>query len=245
MKIRFLEVQPRNTTMVKLALALGVAVTSAASCVAPSTSSQVISLDCATAGAAIAVSFTKTNVYTGLGYIALAGTSPSLCFAAAGTISSDGEPAIGLAPCDKSGGTPAQLFTQLLDGTVLSGLTGECLDLVSGVQAPNERLELFGCSGAANQVRSTTRLDARHGLRARHGLCKPATCVRRSAWETTTFPLLLRLPLLPLFRRCSTSRPRVTLWTSRGATAWGLATSLGCVHGFVRRSLLHAGEALT
>ena len=136
-------------------LALGAAA-AAAGCVPPSVNSNVMSMDCATAGASLAVTFTKTNVYTGLGYIALTGSS-GLCFAANGVVPDDGFPAIGLAPCDKTGATPAQLFAQLLDGTVLSGLTGQCLDLESGVKAPNERLELYSCSGNANQASSRGR----------------------------------------------------------------------------------------
>jgi hypothetical protein len=133
--------------MKAVTLALGAAAAAAANCVPPSVSSNVISMDCATPGASLTVSFTQTNVFTGLGVIALTGSS-GLCFAVSGVIPDDGAPAIGLAPCDKSGATPAQLFSQLLDGTVLSGLTGQCLDLESGVKAPSERLELFGCSGA-------------------------------------------------------------------------------------------------
>ena len=127
----------------------------AAACVPPSTASQVTSMDCATPGASLTVSFTPFNVYNGLGTVALKGTNPPLCFAVNGIIPDDGMPAIGLAPCDATGKDATQLFSnQGLNGEVISGLNGLCWDLESGVKAPNERLELFGCSGNANQARS-------------------------------------------------------------------------------------------
>ena len=216
-------------------LALGAAA-AAAGCVPPSVNSNVMSMDCATAGASLAVTFTKTNVYTGLGYIALTGSS-GLCFAANGVVPDDGFPAIGLAPCDKTGATPAQLFAQLLDGTVLSGLTGQCLDLESGVKAPNERLELYSCSGNANQASATLRHPAAAGCgelsslntRARAGrgrALQPAqhTPGGRSTQSHTTracgaHPRVTRpAPASPACR-CSTSPLRETLSTPSGAIA--------------------------
>lgn len=120
-------------------------------CTAPNAGQSVVSVDCNTAGATTALTFTKVNPYNGLGYLTVGGTNPSLCFAVSGTIPDDGAPAVALEVCDKTGGTPAQLFTWMLDSTVVSGLNGLCLDLETGVKAPNERLELFGCSGNANQ----------------------------------------------------------------------------------------------
>ena len=122
-------------------------------CSAPAAGSNVQSLVCSTPGASVGLNFTMTNVYTGLGYFSVLGISnPQLCFAVSGVIPDDGAPAITLQPCDMSGNTAAQLFSFLLDGRLISGLTGQCVDLESGNQAPNERAELFGCSGNANQL---------------------------------------------------------------------------------------------
>ena len=87
------------------------------------------------------------NPANGLGSFAVTGTP--LCLAVSGTIPSDGMPAIALQPC---AAVAEQRFAFMLDGTIISGSNGNCLDLVSGNNAPNEALELFGCSAAANQV---------------------------------------------------------------------------------------------
>ena len=122
-------------------------------CATPTVGTPVQSLVCNTPGASVAVNFTQTpNPYTGLGWVSVLGTNPALCFAVSGTIPDDGAPAIALQPCDATGKTPAQLFTFLPDGRVVSGLNGQCLDLESGNKAPNERAELFGCSGNDNQL---------------------------------------------------------------------------------------------
>lgn len=126
-------------------------------CVPPNPGQSVVSLDCGTAGATTAATFTTVNNFTGLGYFAVTGTSPALCFTVSGVVPDDGAPAIALQYCDKTGGNAAQLFTFMLDGSIVSGLNGECLDLESGVKAPNERLELFSCSsGAPNQTFNMT-----------------------------------------------------------------------------------------
>jgi hypothetical protein len=87
------------------------------------------------------------------GQIVVSGTP--FCLNVSSQILSDGEPAITLAPCDASATiTPFQLFAALSssgNSSYASHVTGECLDLVSGTQAPNEQLELYGCSGNPNQ----------------------------------------------------------------------------------------------
>lgn len=132
-----------------LALASTLAAADAArACAAPAAGVNIQSLDCGTAGAAILWNYTQTDPNLGGSYN-IAGTS--LCAQAGpAVIASDGAPAIILAACDAA--SRAQRFNGMPDGTVVNGLTGECLDAVSGAKGPNQQLELYGCSGNDNQL---------------------------------------------------------------------------------------------
>ena len=125
---------PMHSALVLLVALPGLAF---AACSPPSAGASLQSLDCATPGATFMFAFTQTNAYTGAGQYSVPGTQ--LCAAVSGTIPSDGSPAIQLQPCPaKAGADAAYIFTPMLDGSMVSNVNGWCLDLVSGVQAPNE-----------------------------------------------------------------------------------------------------------
>lgn len=118
-------------------------------CAAPVAGSSIQSLVCSTAGASITWRWNATNIYAGLGtFTNLA--NPTQCMAVAGTIAADGAPAVVLQPCNAK--DAAQQWSFMLDGTLISGLTAQCLDLEGGNEAPNQLAELWSCSGNANQV---------------------------------------------------------------------------------------------
>lgn len=110
----------------------------------------MITLDCKTAGAFVSLSFTETVPARRAGFFAL--QNSAFCLTVNGTIASDGMPAIELQPCTFPG-DPWQTFASLGDGSGgwVSSVTGDCLDAVSGTQAPLEAMELYGCNGQPNQ----------------------------------------------------------------------------------------------
>ena len=132
------------------ALVVAATAVGAASCSTPSAGAQVITLDCGTAGGFVSLSFTETVPSRRAGFFALQNTP--YCLGVNGTIASDGMPAIQLQPCTFPG-DPWQTFASLGDGSGgwVSSVNGDCLDAVSGTQAPLEAMELFGCNGQQNQ----------------------------------------------------------------------------------------------
>ena len=127
----------RSLLLLATAVASAVAVESLAACAPPSIGQSVQSLVCTTAGANLRFNFTRTNVYSGQGQIFIPNTE--FCLAVQGVIASDGAPAVQLGRCPMTAGTdPTMLFTPMVDGSIVSATNGQCLDLVSGVQAPNE-----------------------------------------------------------------------------------------------------------
>jgi hypothetical protein len=139
--------------MQSLAFAALVSLALADTCVPPYAGQPVMSLSCSTPGATLAVSKAASWDANFGGQITVPG---GFCFTVNSTaMSSDNEPAIVLQPCSTASPlSPFQLFAELSssgNSTYASHVDGSCLDLVSGTQAPNEQLELYGCSGNANQ----------------------------------------------------------------------------------------------
>ena len=131
-----------------------VALSAAASCGVPSAGAQVVTLECGMAGGFPRLDFTLTTASRRAGSFQLHGTP--FCLTVNGTIASDGMPAIQLRDCTYPN-DPWQTFADLADGTGgwVSSVTGDCLDAVSGVQAPLEAMELYGCDGGQPNQRHT------------------------------------------------------------------------------------------
>lgn len=136
---------------------LPVALASGAACAAPFNGQLVFSKDCSVVpNSRMGFSWLKSPTWDANmgGQLLLNGTS--LCMTVSNTTTPTGSgPAITVETCDSS--RKAQVFSPASGGGNSPGVwynhvDGNCLDLVSGSEGPNEQLETYGCSGNPNQV---------------------------------------------------------------------------------------------
>lgn len=131
-----------------LALA-GVAVAAAsAGCTAPAPLglTPLVALDCATPGATLNVVFYNSDPNTG-GYFYINNTA--LCVTA--RQQGDGSYALAVAQCFYPAYEPDELYAPLLDGSVVSHINGQCVDVQSGKPTGNQTVVLRACNSGVGQ----------------------------------------------------------------------------------------------
>ena len=195
-----------------LALSITLAIVASASaqtCVKPYSGQLVYSLTCSQPGAGLNLSLSSDWDPNVGGRIEMPGTP--FCLNVSSQQLSDGEPPITLATCDPN--SAFQKFTNLQPlqpnpaafSAYASHVDGSCLDLVSGTQAPNESLELYGCNGDAPSNQ----------------------CVRPSQARTPAAAAASLTPSLPLptphTAGSFNSLRRAAWWCATGATALACA----------------------
>jgi hypothetical protein len=131
-----------------LALAGAAVAAASAGCTAPAPLgvTPLVALDCATPGATLNVIFYTADPNTG-GYFYIDKTA--LCVTA--RQQGDGSYALAVAQCFYPAHEPDELFAPLLDGSVVSHINGQCVDVQSGKPTGNQTVVLRACDGGAGQ----------------------------------------------------------------------------------------------
>ena len=143
-------VKTRIHMVARILTLLGAAVASGASagCSAPAPLgvTPLVALDCATPGATLNVIFYESDPNLG-GYFYINNTA--LCVTA--RQEPDGSYALAVAQCFYPAYELDELYAPLLDGSVVSHINGQCVDVQSGEPTGNQTIVLRACNGGAGQ----------------------------------------------------------------------------------------------